>query len=98
MTTITILPADIAKGLKRSCTACPIARAINRVLAPDWRVTVGTPNCGIAHREVNMAEVFTIKRLPKTAQMFIKSFDSGIGRNSKPISFKLNIPIKYLRS
>ncbi len=81
---IIVTAEDIANGVRCDATACPIARAINRVMAD--RLTRGVSvldTCVIRLDTDNMSN-----QLPVVAQEFIVEFDEeGVG---KPFEFELD--------
>jgi hypothetical protein len=77
-TTVEVTQEDIAHGVMAECTACPIARALNRCLGGRW--TVGSE---IAV-ESNSGELV---KLPDVASDFVIAFDSG--RDVVPFHFRV---------
>ena len=76
---INVTQNDINKGVKKSCTSCPIARAIKRLKVVDTvYVYPFTAYINEQHRG-----------LPVEAWQFIQDFDGG--REVKPFKFTLEI-------
>jgi len=93
--TITVTQDDIDKGLSHSCTRCPIALAIARVIKH--------PFVGSVTNDVLYIVILDIRHfdceidLPKVAKIFVCAFDT-IPNTVIPFEFDLNIPEKYLAS
>lgn len=92
--TIHVTEQDIRHGKRRSCGACPVARALNRTL----KLRGG----GVVYNnEVNLwrcsrtSSRKSVKTLPESVRSWIAVFDAQPWRKRStfpPISFKLNIP------
>lgn len=84
---IEVTADDIAKGKRKSCDACPVARAIHRATGDGWNAVVYKDNCiAVADDDDWDREEFTPP--PEVAQ-FVKDFDAG--RPVTPITFDLPI-------
>jgi len=71
--------------------ACPIARAINRLV----KKSVGVQVIGDDGVEFTHKDKFYVRKLPKKALNFIYDFDTG--EAVEPIEFNLNIPEALLK-
>lgn len=82
---VEVTEQDIHDGVKASCSNCPNALAISRVLGPDFtQVTVGAINTLAINSNGSCA--FS-SRLPFGVMKWIADFDSG--RKVKPITYTL---------
>lgn len=95
-TTITVLPIDIIAGEKCSSSNCPVALAVNRVLAPDYCASIGLPSWNI-NNPVDGTSWRGEPKLPQIAQAFIAAFDDEKAERPAPVSFELPIPTQYLK-
>lgn len=71
---------DIKNGARKSCEACPIARAVKRAL--HYKKSVDVNNYA-----ANIDDYKKIAILPAKASGFIRSFDNGF--RVKPFSMTL---------
>lgn len=93
--TIDVTAEDIAEGKQIICTACPVARAINRRLAPGWEAAVGSGEY-VLDPETWSDHCSVEGLLPPAASEFILAFD--LGRPVAPFSFQLDLPDYLLRA
>jgi hypothetical protein len=78
--TIKVTQRDIEKGLRRSASSCPVARAINRVHKK------GTPSLAtVGPNTITIG--YNTMRTPPIVRAFIDAFDMGVKR--RPFSFTL---------
>jgi len=82
MYTIRVTAEDIASGKRKHGGSCPIALALRRYL-PDVPISVGNMFILYDADEIQVP-------LPKSAQLFISSFDRGL--TVLPFSFRLQCP------
>jgi len=89
-TQIEVTARDIQKGEPKTHWACPIARAIKRVVKRVIDVEVEADG-------VILYSVFDDSHdtLPIRVRNFIYKFDTG--KQVKPLTFTLNIPVQYLK-
>lgn len=85
--TIQMIQEDCDLGRKRSCSECPIARAIKRTLPQYPNVEVSGWEI-ILHR--NDRKMIKIINLAENIDYFIWNFDMGYC--PEPIKFELEIP------
>lgn len=78
---IEVTQDDIDKGKVGSCKECPVALAVNRVIAPGY-CTVGTSGIWTYS---NPGRIYST---PGVVVRFIKHFDRT--REGKPFTFELN--------
>jgi hypothetical protein len=99
MTTISVTQDDIEHGERGDCRGCPIARAVNRMLATGYfarvrdEISIWTEGGGRFVRGLD---------LPDAAREFIALFDSNNGDPDdtpvKPFTFEIpDIPAEYLK-
>ena len=109
---VTIERCDV-RGAKRGwCSNCPAARCLNRHLDPMWRAFVVFTGWIKNEMEISVIGTskltedggFDIKdteillKAPADLAEYVIKYDkSKTGRPPKPITFKINIPKKYLR-
>jgi hypothetical protein len=91
---IEVTPSCIKRGKCNKPSECALALAINKYLGKRFVAHIGN-NVYICDYETT--ENGTTVKLPLKALEFIRRFDTGKS-TAKPISFCLNIPVKYLRS
>lgn len=92
--TINVTNDDIWDGERDDCENCPIAKAIGRVINPDFYFRVQHAYIVISRRpsKVCLAQIL----MPKIATNFIIDFDSRKG--TSPFSFEIEISEEFLRS
>lgn len=73
---------DIKNGSRKSCEACPVARALKRALHYKKSVNVNNHSASIDEYKKHAI-------LPTKAQNFIRNFDDGF--KVKPFSMTLEI-------
>ena len=77
---IKVTQQDIAKGSRKKCDNCPIARAIKReTKSPVW--------VNSNHVDYLVKNELVVHLLPKKAITFIKRFDAG--ETVKPFTFEI---------
>lgn len=79
--TIEVTQEDIDRGIRESCTCCPIANAMKRILKPD-DVRVRNKETWTSYRYVELTHL-----LPNEAAKFIRYFDNG--ETVHPFTFEL---------
>ncbi len=88
---------DVNCGLKRVCNACPIARAIKRLIRSSFEVMVAGNHIDEVFFYKKKGFVDIAKRkLPKKAAKFVHDFDHFL--EPGPFSFAMDIPKEILRS
>ncbi len=92
MTEIHVTDDHIFDGVPRSCSACPVARAINGVLQPDLRANVAS---GVVSIYGPTGRLTTIC-LPPEVTGFIRTFDAS-PQLARPMSFPLGISDRFIR-
>jgi hypothetical protein len=94
--TIRVTREDIDIGQAKKCHTCPVALAINRVLSPDYRSSVGWTDLTIfRHNPGGWAAQY---ETPAKAARFIMAFDDGtMPHEVSPFEFELDIPEVALR-
>jgi len=102
---IHVTEKDIREGSTKHgymrCLCCPIARAINRKLKPEYRAHVTEASVAIKLTEKPETWSATVVSMPvtKTIREFILRYDE---KNSpvkvKPTNFIVEIPSTYLKS
>jgi hypothetical protein len=90
-TTISVTQEDIDNGCTNDKFACPLARAINRVLKPQFTSVV--TNVLVYLTGDDQGLVFY---LPYKATEFIKGFDTLGSFIVEPMVFELDIPEEFL--
>lgn len=95
---ISVTEEHIKKGECCMCRACPIALAIDDVLADGYEATVGKHTYGICpkgdHRDVPGSN----GNLPPQAEDFIAAFDfDRHGADVKPFKFQMAIKPELLK-
>lgn len=90
---IRVTQDDIKQGTKGSCTGCPIALAIGRILNPNYYVTVGRSSIML----YAVIRFFCEWRMepPKEVSDFIVAFDKR--QVVEPFEFEVDIPEEYLK-
>lgn len=95
---IKVTQQDIDVGLKGDATLCPIARAVNRVLADGYHakvfeklIMVGPSN------NPHNSSLWALLRMPAVAKHFIYDLDI-CGKIVHPFSFDIDIPESLLTS
>lgn len=81
--TIEVTQADIDAGESQSCTACPIALAVQRVF-PECRIEVTERAMYLYRGEELEARANT----PRTAARFVRLFDQGFP--VEPFTFEVD--------
>lgn len=87
---------DIDNGFREDCQYCPVARALRRVLLPEFvgeaqQSRISIYNANRQHWEEELWSCAT----PMVANQFINDFDKK--REVKPFEFELDIPDEYLK-
>jgi hypothetical protein len=80
---IKVTQEDIDNGQRKSCSCCPVALAMKRVLDIDVKV-------GDNKFVLTSSDEFTILELPKEARIFIDAFDND--ELVEPFEFEINLP------
>jgi hypothetical protein len=83
-TQISVTLDDIQHGERKSCTNCPVARAIGPFLPPGVEIQVGP-----IYLDFYWKNGSTRIQTPSIAEKFIVDFDQGYA--VKPISFMLDL-------
>lgn len=91
---IQVTEEDILRGKGCGAFFCPIARAINRHLAEDYYVSVGT------YSGINIRDPFgyIVENIPHTpeSRTFVDRVDNSLA--VQPCELELAIPEEYLRN
>lgn len=88
---VSVTAEHIRKGDRCSCTACPIALAVDDILMDGFRAIVGKTGCHIEHKESGPFP-HSKNDLPAKAVAFIESFDAcRTGADVKPFTFRFMI-------
>ena len=106
MATIKVTQEHINHGQLESCYHCPVALAVNEVLAPGYGCTAGPPSINIYKRieDSDYAAPFHYEMLqgigtPPVASRFMRHFEQGIAAAiPSPFEFELPIHTQYLRN
>lgn len=95
---VCVTEKDIWKGLARSCSMCPVARAINRRMGDGWKVTVhalasrGSAWCRI-HFENDcggLGAELTSVDISRRVGNLVRKFDAGF--IVRPTRFQMELP------
>ena len=111
-TTINVTQHDINTGIQSRCKECPVALAVNRVLAEGYHCQVGDQYIDTMALNDRLA---ASQHTPKVVAAFIYAFDkfgakgkqleitevdgvlAGRAVDIHPFSFDLDIPLQFLR-
>jgi hypothetical protein len=76
---VSVTQDDIFYGNTASCESCPIALAVNRLLRPDYHVSVVNDRVTVrkssGREDERLVQWF---KLPQTARVFILAFDATV--------------------
>jgi hypothetical protein len=75
---IQVTQDDIDQGKEQCCYSCPVARAINRILAAGCECEVGSKDIFIRRREEPIGRIVMSFKTPALVAKFIRTFDRGI--------------------
>lgn len=96
MTTIHVSQADIDRGISMSCGKCPIALAINRVIAPQFKARAAHVIEIVSLRIFGDCIIQAACHHTRETGLFMGAFDNG--RAVSPFSFDLDIPERLLKA
>jgi hypothetical protein len=82
---VEVTEEDIRGGVRKACTVCPVARALNRATEMIWWVPGGVGG----FQDEPEVQPYWID-LPATVKQFIIDFDAG--RPVSPIEFDIEVP------
>jgi hypothetical protein len=80
---VVVTQDDINNGIRRDCTACPVAVATARALN-DPNVFVAVDRKGIYFNGNRV-------HLPKNVESFVTAFDAGWANHLTPIKFTIHV-------
>jgi len=75
---IQVTQDDIDQGTMQDCYSCPVARAINRILAAGCECEVGSKDIFIRRCEEPIGRIVMSFKTPALVAKFIRTFDRGI--------------------
>lgn len=87
---IEVTQSDIDHGERGSCTACPIAIALERHLGCHVTVQENDTEVAPPCAWIRIQRDGSQHQLPGSAESFIRRFDDG--KSVAPFAFNLNIP------
>jgi hypothetical protein len=85
---VKVTQEDINTGLRGSCSLCPVALAVNRVLKAGLHATVDQSRIFIRRAFEILQDIST----PTDARWFISAFDGAIAMSIAPFEFDLEVP------
>ena len=92
---IHVTQEDIDHGFRGDCKECPVARAVNRVLATGLYATAGVFTIAIFEGYKAMLHRMHVE---ERVANFIETFDHHNGRSfCQPFEFELPVPNEYLQ-
>lgn len=89
--TVNVTDQDLRKGIANSCIACPVARALLRVVHENTVVKVNLLTVSFLKPGLPTRKIM----LPMDVKYFIAAVDR-FNRNIQPICFSLDIPDEFL--
>lgn len=93
---ISVTAEDIRDGVKFECMTCPVARAVDRVLLPEYKAVIDGKAWGITDRyDPKSWPLHYHGATPPNVLAFVREFDRGKYK-PRPDRFHLEIPTQYL--
>lgn len=92
---VNVTQEHINKGARRTCSGCPIARALAALIGDEYRVSVNGTSFDVTRGARWHENVWAFGYLKRPVADFVEDFDEG--RPVGPFSFAVLLPEEILK-